>query len=115
MSQGHPQEALAEMEKETGEWEKFSGETLAHHLLGHQAESDAALQNLIATHQYDCAYQIAEAYAYRGENNEAFHWLDRAVRQRDAGAPELKRSPLMISLRQDPRSADLLKGMHLAD
>lgn len=115
MFQGHPQEALAEMEKETGEWEKFSGETMAHHLLGQPNESDAALKNLIATHQNDCAYQIAEAYAYRGENNEAFHWLDRAVRQRDAGAPELKRSPLMINLRQDPRYADLLKQMHLAD
>jgi|HubBroStandDraft_6_1064221.scaffolds.fasta_scaffold51385_2 TolB-like protein/DNA-binding winged helix-turn-helix (wHTH) protein/tetratricopeptide (TPR) repeat protein len=115
MSQGHPQEALAEMEKETGEWEKFSGETLANHLLGDRKESDAALKNLIATHQNDCAYQIAEAYAYRGESNEAFHWLDRAVRQRDAGAPELKRSPLMISLRQDPRYAELLKEMHLAD
>lgn len=115
MSQGHPQEALAEMEKETGEWEKFSGETMAHHLLRQREESDASLKNLIATHQYDCAYQIAEAYAYRGENNEAFHWLDRAVRQRDAGAPELKRSPLMINLRQDPRYADLLKEMHLAD
>jgi TolB-like protein/DNA-binding winged helix-turn-helix (wHTH) protein/Tfp pilus assembly protein PilF len=115
MSQGHPQEALAEMEKETGEWEKFSGETMAHHLLRQREESDAALKNLIAMHQNDCAYQIAEAYAYRGENNEAFHWLDRAVRQRDAGAPELKRSPLMINLRQDPRYADLLKEMHLAD
>lgn len=115
MSQRHRQEALAEMEKETGEWEKFSGETMAHHLLGQRKESDAALKNLIATHQNDCAYQIAEAYAYRGENNEAFHWLDRAVQQRDAGAPELKRSPLMINLRQDPRYADLLKQMHLAD
>jgi TolB-like protein/DNA-binding winged helix-turn-helix (wHTH) protein/Tfp pilus assembly protein PilF len=115
MSEGHPQEALAEMEKETGEWEKFSGETLANHLLGHRKESDAALKNLIAAHQNDCAYQIAEAYAYRGENKEAFHWLDRAVRQRDAGAPELKRSPLMINLRQEPRYADLLKEMHLAD
>jgi TolB-like protein/DNA-binding winged helix-turn-helix (wHTH) protein/Tfp pilus assembly protein PilF len=115
MSEGHPQEALAEIEKETGEWERFSGETLANHLLGHRKESDAALKNLIATHQNDCAYQIAEAYAYRGENKQAFHWLDRAVRQRDAGAPELKRSPLMISLRQDPRYAELLKEMHLAD
>jgi hypothetical protein len=63
----------------------------------------------------DCGYQIAEACAYRGENNEAFHWLDRAVRQCDAGAPELKRSPLMISLRKDPRYAGLLKQLHLAD
>ncbi|MGA7639216.1 MAG: winged helix-turn-helix domain-containing protein [Candidatus Acidiferrales bacterium] len=115
MAQGHPQEALAEMEKETGQWEKFSGETLAYHLLGRHAESDAALKSLIATHQNNCAYQIAEAYAYRGETTEAFHWLDRAVRQRDPGAPELKRSPLMIGLRQDPRYAELLTKMHLAD
>jgi TolB-like protein/DNA-binding winged helix-turn-helix (wHTH) protein/Flp pilus assembly protein TadD len=111
--QGHPQEALTEMEKETGEWEKFSGEALAHYQLGHREQSEYALKKLIATHQNDCAYQVAEVYAYRGESDKAFQWLDRAVRQRDPGAPELKNSPLMKSLRQDPRYGALLKQMRL--
>ena len=63
MFQDRPQEALAEVEKETGEWEKFSGQALVYAHLGQRAESDQALKNLIATHQNDCAYQVAEAYA----------------------------------------------------
>jgi hypothetical protein len=63
----------------------------------------------IAAHQNDAAYQIAEAYAYRGEVDKAFAWLDCAYCQRDPGTPEFKTDPLMKSLRQDPRYAELLK------
>jgi TolB-like protein/DNA-binding winged helix-turn-helix (wHTH) protein/Flp pilus assembly protein TadD len=112
-SEGRQQEALAEMESETGEWEKLSGEALAYYALGRREESDKALNKLIATHQNDSAYQIAEAYAYRGETDKAFEWLDRAYRQRDPGTPELKTGPLMKSLRRDPRYAELLKKMRL--
>ncbi len=112
-SEGRQQEALAEMERETGEWEKLSGEALAYHALGRREESDKALKKLIASHQNDSAYQIAEAYAYRGETDKAFAWLERAYRQRDPGTPELKTGPLMRSLRQDPRYAELVKKMRL--
>jgi TolB-like protein/DNA-binding winged helix-turn-helix (wHTH) protein len=107
-------EALAEMEKETGQWEKFSGEALVYAKLGDRQASDRALKNLIATHQNDCAYQVAEAYAYRGEIDPAFRWLERSIRQRDAGAPELKTGPLVKSLRTDPRFDTMLGQMGLA-
>ena len=113
LAQGRDAEALAEIEKETGEWQKLSGEALAYDALGRRTESDAALKKLIATHQNDCAYQIAEVYASRGEADKAFHWLDRAIQQRDPGTPELKTGPLMKSLRRDPRYAELLKKMRL--
>jgi len=71
------------------------------------------LKKLIATHQNDCAYQVAEVYAARGETDKAFQWLNRAIQQRDPGTPELKTGPLMKSLRQDPRYAELLKRMRL--
>jgi TolB-like protein/DNA-binding winged helix-turn-helix (wHTH) protein/Flp pilus assembly protein TadD len=113
LSEGRIQEARAEMENETGEWEKWTGEPLAYYTLGRREESDRALKKLIATYQNDCAFQIAEVYAYRGETDKAFEWLDRAYRQRDPGTPELKTDPLMRSLRQDPRFAELLGKMHL--
>ncbi|HET8922003.1 MAG TPA: winged helix-turn-helix domain-containing protein [Candidatus Acidoferrum sp.] len=111
--QGRGREAVAEMEKETGEWQKLSGEALAYSAAGRYQESDDALKRLIATHQKDAAYQIAEAYAYRGETDKAFQWLDRAFQQRDPGTPEMKTDPLMKSLRQDPRYAELLRKMRL--
>ena len=59
------------------------------------------------------AYQIAEVYAYRGEPDKAFEWLDRAYEQRDAGLRSLKIDPHMNSLRRDQRYSDLLKKMNL--
>jgi TolB-like protein/DNA-binding winged helix-turn-helix (wHTH) protein/Flp pilus assembly protein TadD len=115
LSQGRWQSALEEIEKETGDWEKLSGEVLTYHALGRREESENALKTLIATHQNDAAYQIAEAYAYRGEIEKAFAWLDRSYRQRDPGTPELKTDPLMKTLRRDQRFAKLLKRMHLSD
>ena len=115
LAQGRWQSALEEIEKETGDWEKLSGEVLAYQALGRREESENALKTLIATHQNDAAYQIAEAYAYRGEMEKAFAWLDRSYRQRDPGTPELKTDPLMKTLRGDQRFAKLLKRMHLSD
>jgi len=112
-SEGHRQEAVVEMEKETGDWEKLSGEALAYYAAGRHQESDSALKKLIATHQNDCAFQIAQVYAFRGEVDKAFEWLDRAYRQRDPGAPEFATDPSMKSLRRDPRFTELLKKMRL--
>jgi len=113
-SQGRKEEALAEMEKEQRDGERWTGEAFAYYALGRTEDSNSALKQLIAAHQNDSAFQIAEIYAYRGETDKAFAWLDRAYRQRDPGTPEMKTSPLMKSLLQDPRRAELLRKMKLA-
>jgi hypothetical protein len=59
----------------------------------HSQRVNEVLQKLIATHENDCAFQIAEVYAYRGEADKAFQWLNHAFQQRDPGAPELKTAP----------------------
>jgi len=112
-SEGRKEEALAEMEKEKRDGERWTGEALAYYALGRTEDSNRALKQLIATHQNDSAFQIGEIYAYRGEVNKAFEWLERAYRQRDPGTPEMKTSPLMKSLLPDPRRAELLKKMRL--
>ena len=89
------------------------GEALAYHSLGRPQDSDAALQQLIATRQQDCALKIAQVYAFRGESDEAFEWLERAYRQRDGGLMSLEFDPLLKGLRQDRRYSDLLRKMHL--
>ena len=114
-SEGRKQEALAEMEKEKRDGERWTGEALAYYALGRTEDSNRALKQLIATHQDDSAFQIGEIYAYRGETDKAFSWLDRAYRQRDPGTPEMITSPLMKSLLQDPRRAELLRKMGLPD
>jgi hypothetical protein len=86
---------------------------LAYHALGRGQDSTAALGALIAKYGTDGAYQIAQVYAYRGESDKSFEWLERAYKQRDPGLTDMKTDPLLKSLRHDPRYTEFLKKMHL--
>jgi hypothetical protein len=84
-----------------------------YHALGREKESDAALAELVSKYHAEGAFQIAEVYAFRGESDKAFEWLERAYAQRDSGLAELKGDPLVKSLEHDPRYAAFLNKMRL--
>ena len=92
---------------------RLTGAALVEHDLGHFAESQRALDDLIARYGHGAAYQIAQVYAWRGETDRALEWLERARAQRDGGLTLLKVDPLLRSLRADPRYQALLKKMNL--
>jgi TolB-like protein/DNA-binding winged helix-turn-helix (wHTH) protein len=108
-----PQQAPAEIEKEPNELLKLTGLVLVYHALGREQDSTAALAELIAKHDTDSAYQIAQAYAFRGESDKSFEWLERAYKQRDPGLPQIKTEPLFNNLRHDSRYTKLLQKIHL--
>lgn len=114
LKEGKPRKALVEIQKEPTEWGKLIGQALVYHALGREQDSTAALSELIARHATDAAYQIAQVYAYRGESQTAFEWLDRAYELRDAGMTQIKADPLFEGLRHDLRYTELLKKMRLA-
>jgi predicted Zn-dependent protease len=113
LAQGHPREALAEMEREPDPIWHAQGLALAYHALGRKKEADAALAEFIAKFSADGAFQIAEIYAFRGEADRAFEWLERAYVQRDAGLAASKSDPLLKNIERDPRYAALLRKMRL--
>jgi TolB-like protein/DNA-binding winged helix-turn-helix (wHTH) protein/Flp pilus assembly protein TadD len=113
VAEAKPRQALAEIEKEPNDWERLTSQAFVYHTLGREQDSNAALASLIAKHDTDSAYQIAEVYAFRGESDKAFEWLEHAYKQRDVGLPEIKTDPLLKSLRHDPRYTELLKRLRL--
>ncbi len=102
--EGRPAEALATSQRSSLEIFRLEGAALAHHDLGHARESQQLLDEMIAKYGHSAAYQIAQVYAWRGEKDRAFEWLERARAQRDAGLTILKVDPLVRGLRGDPRS-----------
>jgi adenylate cyclase len=110
LEKGLPTEALKEVKLEPGELWRLFGGVLVLHDLGRTTGSDAALQHLIATYPSQ-PYLIACAYAYRGEMDEAFAWLDRAFERRDASFIAIQTDPLLRKLHADPRFASLLLRM----
>jgi len=67
----------------------------------------------VAKTQYVSHYWIAPTYAALGERDHAFEELERAYLERDYFMPRLKIDPIMDSLRDDPRFADLVKRVGL--
>jgi serine/threonine-protein kinase len=88
-------------------------EALAEHSLGHDARSRRALDELTSRYSILMPFEIASAYAWRGERDAAFEWLDRCDRQLDSGLMFVKRWPLLRDLRADPRWSRFLQGVNL--
>lgn len=113
LAQSRPQAALAEMEQEKADlWRRY-GFSLLYFGLGHKKEADATLSELVKNYQDTAAFQIAEVYAYRGEVDRAFEWLERAYVQRDSGLSQILGNPNLKRLERDPRYPAFLEKMHL--
>jgi tetratricopeptide (TPR) repeat protein len=110
--QGHAQESLVFFGK-AGTGYGGAGVAMAEYSLGHAKESQQALDQEIAQYGKGAAYQIAEVYAWRGEKDKAFEWLNRAIDQHDGGLTFIKADPLVKSLIGDPRYAALMKKLGL--
>ncbi len=94
---------------------RLTGAAMVEYTLGHAQESDQALDTLKTKYATGSAFQIATIYAWRGEKDQAFEWLDRAYDQHDTGMPRLFYDPTLASLHDDPRFAALVKKMGLSE
>lgn len=106
--QGHAQTALTMFRQSKDTFRPY-GIAVAEHSLGHARESQQALDALIADYAQDSAMQVAEVYAWRGEKDKAFQWLDRAYAQHDGGMSDLIFDPMLVSLHKDPRFDALVR------
>jgi TolB-like protein/tetratricopeptide (TPR) repeat protein len=113
VSTGRAQEALSVARDGRMAWVRNHGLAVAAHSLGREKEASAALEALIRAQARDSAYQIAEAYAWRGDADRAYTWLERAADQRDPGIFWLRSDPLLGKIRQDPRWKPFLRRVNL--
>ncbi len=101
--------ALTEIEQETSDDFKMIVLPMAYHALGRKADSDAALAALISKYDKDAPYNIAYNYAYRGEADKAFAWLDKAVDYGDPGLGDIVTENLFDKIHKDPRWLPFLR------
>jgi len=113
LAEGRPQEALAEIQQEHEPVWRLFGQVLVYHALNKKNEADAALSEFIAKYSDGSAYQVAGAYAFRGQTEKAFEWLDKAYAGRDPGLSDVKVDPLLSNIRSEPRYSAFLKKMGL--
>jgi TolB-like protein len=110
---GDGEAALREAQLEPNEGYRRFELALAHYARGDRPAADAALGEMVARDRNLLAYQIAEVYAWRGEADKAFEWLQISYDNHDTGALSLLIDPLMRGLRGDPRYKGILEKIGL--
>ncbi len=111
---GDGEAALKAAVQETDpDWRAYAM-ALAQQARGDPVAAEAALDALIAGHSDDMAFQIATVYAFRGDADKTFEWLDRAYEQQDPGVMAINDNPFTRELRADPRFIAFRKkiGLH---
>ena len=106
---GDSRGAMAEIEQETSEVWKMIGLSMAYHALERQPDADDALAALISKYEKDAPYNIAYVFAFRGEVDMAFEWLDKAVEHGDTGLGEIVTENLFDKIHADPRWRPFLR------
>ncbi len=102
--------ALEEMNKEVRDGHRLAGRALVFQAMGDSERAAAELDELIAL-GYTWTYEIAMVHAYRGELDEAFTWLDRAIDRRDTSLTNILGDPFVDNLRDDPRFDAVLERL----
>ncbi|HEY2569434.1 MAG TPA: tetratricopeptide repeat protein [Candidatus Udaeobacter sp.] len=110
---GDGETALREAQLEPDDGYRRFELALAQQIRGDRPAADAALADLIANGRNQLDYQIAEVYAWRGETDKAFEWLQIAYENHDTGILSLLIDPLMRGLRSDPRYKSMVKKVGL--
>jgi serine/threonine protein kinase/TolB-like protein/Flp pilus assembly protein TadD len=113
--ENQPDRALVLFRRTALEPFRLEGEAKAEYSLGHVDVSQRLLEQFIAKYGKDSPNFVARIYAWRGEKDQAFEWLERAYEVRDDGLPFLKFDPGVRSLRGDPRYKALLRKMNLPE
>ena len=83
---------------------------------GRTNEARSMLSKMIdgVTHGEQAAYDVARVFALLGRKDEAFQWLDRAIKKREESLPSLLRQdPFLVTLHSDPRFVIALQRIGL--
>ena len=102
--------ALEAYDKEVRDGFRTTGRALLFHAMGDTERADEELRALLEL-GITWTYEIAKIYAFRGELDEAFAWLDRALGRRDQGLLIFTGDPFLDNLRDDPRYEVVLERL----
>jgi TolB-like protein/Tfp pilus assembly protein PilF len=106
--------ALKEFEAETDEANRLCDLPFALHALGRTQQADAALQVCIDRFGAEQPGNMPTIYAYRGQADAAFEWLEKTAAAHDSLISFIVAEPLLDRLRDDPRWLPFLRKVGYA-
>ena len=115
LANGETQAAVEAIEQETIETYRLSGLAFAHYELGQQDESDKFLAELIEKHAKEASTEVASVFAWRGDNDHAFEWLERSLENNETALANIASHYTFRNLHDDPRWQPFLAKMGQSD
>ncbi len=100
---GEPETALAEIEKGPHERIYPYAKATALSTMGKEEEAQAIINKLVQDPDHILHFPMASIFAWRGENDLAFEWLEKAYQQRPGNLVFFLRNPWFKNLENDPR------------
>jgi len=83
--------------------------------MGETEKAQMALDDVLQSPSPPGPVSTARLYAWRGEYDEAFDWLETALEQRDTGLAAILWNPSLVRLKDDPRYPILLEKLGLRE
>ena len=112
LQSNQPEAASTAFEAEPDATWRQNGVLLGY-FAGHRTQEAQAALESFAAHPNGGEFQLAEAYAFFGQPDKAFQWLDRARTQHDPGLIWTRSDPLLASIAADPRFTVFLESLHM--
>jgi len=109
LSSGDPESALEQIGRESNLQSQLLGKAMIYPALGREDEADAALAEVIESGEMPLS--VAEVFAMRGMNDEAFAWIEKAAASGSFEVAEIHVNPRLSNLWPDPRWAQLLQRL----
>jgi TolB-like protein len=111
--QGKPEEGLQYLIFDSeNRWQRAMS-AIVLHSLGRHEEERPIRQNMIDEYSQTWAFGIVLTYAWHGDLDKAFEWLDIAFKQKDLYMTQLVYNPWLAPLHDDPRWEKILDKMGL--
>ncbi|TVZ60344.1 TolB-like protein [Flavobacteriaceae bacterium MAR_2010_105] len=115
LAQGHTNKALAEIEQETHEFFSLYGKNFVLYAIGGVKGSEQVLEEFIEKFSTTDPANMADLYAYRGNYDESFAWLNRAWDSKDPVLIEALSYPAFKPMHSDPRWEAFIEKIELPD
>jgi TolB-like protein/tetratricopeptide (TPR) repeat protein len=115
LNQGKPELALTEIDKMSDHPSLHPLRAQIYFSLGNETGSLAITNEYLNTSAQRYPVSMASIYAWRGENDPAFEWLETAYDQRDSGLSNILLWDSFHLLETDPRYQAFLKKMGLLE
>jgi len=115
LMKGDLERALNEFEKLPAGFKKTSSMAHVYFTMGNDTQAQAQLDEFIETYAQEYALYMASIYTWRGENDSAFEWLEKAFKQHSVDLSYILVEPVFKMLAGDPRYPVFLEKLGLLE